>query len=243
MIVDFLDKYNEDGMVLFEDILSVEVVKSLKHELKEAIKKENEYHGSQEYKDYGMVLCCAKYGGNFLKIFENERIFEPFELVLGKDCILYSNASSAMPPKSSNFSARVHVDAPVDFPNEYQLRMLSLILLDDFNNDNGSTWFLPKSHKIIKKPDDSFFYAKSKRLNAKAGSILYWNPKIWHAGGFNNTEKWRDAFTIVMTRHFCKQRLDIPKMLGEVNLNEKAKRRLGYLNIPPSSYEDYYERK
>ena len=32
-------------------------------------------------------------------------------------------------------------------------------------------------------------------------------------------------------------------MLGEVNLNDKAKRRLGYFNVPPKSYKDYYERK
>ena len=243
MIKDFLEKYNEEGMVLLEELLSADLVETLKYELKNAIKKENEYHGSQEYKDYGMVLCCAKYGGNFLKIFENENVFKPFELVLGKDCILYSNASSAMPPKKSNFSRRVHIDVPIDFPNDFPLRMLSLILLDDFTNENGGTWFLPQSHRIEEKPDDSVFYTKSKRLNAKAGSVLYWNPKIWHAGGDNSTDKWRDAFTIVMTRPFCKQRIDMPKMLGEINLNHKAKRRLGYLNIPPISYEDYYARK
>ena len=82
MIKDFLEKYNEEGMVLLEELLSADLVETLKYELKNAIKKENEYHGSQEYKDYGMVLCCAKYGGNFLKIFENENVFKPFELVL-----------------------------------------------------------------------------------------------------------------------------------------------------------------
>ena len=240
---DFLKKYNEEGMVLINNALSSNEVIKLKNELKTSIQKESEYHGSNDYQDYGMVLCCAKYGGNFLKIFENDSIFQPFEYVLGKDCIMYSNTSSAMPPNKSNYSKRIHIDAPIEYPNNYHLRMLSLILLDDFTNDNGGTWFLPKSHLLQKKPDDSLFYKKAKRLNAKAGSILYWNPKIWHAGGDNITNKWRDAFTIVMTRPFCKQRLNIPLLLGRVNINDKAKRRLGYLNIPPKSYTEYYERK
>ena len=117
------------------------------------------------------------------------------------------------------------------------------LYFDDFNNDNGATWFLPNSHTLKSKPDNSFFYKNAKKLTAKAGSILYWNPKIWHSGGDNITDSWRDAFTIVMTRPFCKQRMDIPTMLGEINLKDKAKRRLGYFNIPPKSYKDYYERK
>ena len=240
---DFLEKYNTEGMVLINNALPSDIVKELKNELKNAIQKEIEYHGSSNYQDYGMVLCCAKYGGNFLKIFENDSIFQPFEVVLGKDCIMYSNTSSSMPPKKSNYSKRTHIDAPIDYPNNYPLRMLSLILLDDFTNDNGGTWFLPKSHILTEKPNDSLFYNESKRLNAKAGSILYWNPKIWHAGGDNITDQWRDAFTIVMTRSFCKQRIDIPAILGDVNLNDKAKRRLGYLNVPPKSYKEYYARK
>lgn len=240
---NFISTYNEEGMVLVNGALNQDMIKSLKYELKNAINKENEYHGSIDYKDYGMVLCCAKYGGNFLKIFEDDSIFQPFESILGNDCILYSNTSSAMPPNKSNYSKRIHIDAPIDFPNDYPLRMLSLILLDDFTNENGGTWFLPKSHTLNEKPTDSIFYKEGKRLNAKAGSILYWNPKIWHAGGNNLTDEWRDAFTIVMTKPFCKQRMDIPAMLGDINVNNNAKRRLGYFNIPPKNYKEYYERK
>lgn len=238
---NFVSKYRKEGMVLIKDALSLDLVKELKRELKNATKKEEEYHGSKDYKDYGMVLCCAKYGGNFLKIFENDSIFKPFELILGKDCILYSNTSSSMPPNKSNYSKRIHIDVPKDYPHYYPMRMLSLIILDDFTEENGATWFLPESHKLNTEPAD--FYKNAKRLVAKAGSILYWNPKIWHAGGSNETNEWRDAFTIVMTKPFCKQRMDIPAMLGNVDLNNKAKKRLGYLNIPPKSYKEYYERK
>ena len=84
----FIDKYNEDGKVLINNIISPYLVKQFKNEIKIAIQKETEFHGSNKYQDYGMVLCCVKYGGSFLKIFENDKLFKPFELILGiRECI------------------------------------------------------------------------------------------------------------------------------------------------------------
>ena len=122
--------------------------------------------------------------------------------------------------------------------------MLSLIVLDDFTEENGATWFLPNSQNDSDVPSDEYFFKNAKRLKAEAGDVLYWNPRIWHAGGDNYTDEWRHAFTIVMTRHFVKQRLDIPRMLknelGDFELTQKGMRRLGYKNIPPTSYKEYY---
>ena len=66
----FIDKYNEDGMVLINNIISPYLVKQFKNEIKIAIQKETKFHGSNKYQDYGMVLCCVKYGGSFFKILD-----------------------------------------------------------------------------------------------------------------------------------------------------------------------------
>lgn len=240
---NFLHKINEEGMCLVKNIIPPELVSKLKTELSNAIDKECEFHNSSQFEDYGMVLLCAKYGGELLNIFNIDKIFKPFEWVLGENCITYSNTSSSMPPNKTNYSGRIHIDAPIDYPNDYILRLLSLIILDDFTEENGSTWFLPKSHNFKTSPNEDQFYANASRLIAPSGSILYWNPKIWHAGGNNFTSEWRHAFTIVMTRFFCKQRLDIPNILGNINVSNNALKRLGYLNSVPKSYKEYYERK
>lgn len=240
---DFLNKIDKEGMCLIKNILPLELVQKLKNELLDAINEECKFHNSSQFVDYGMVLLCSKYKNELLNIFNLDKIFKPFEWVLGKDCITYSNASSSMPPNKTNYSGRIHIDSPIDYPNNYMLRLLSLIILDDFTEENGSTWFLPKSHNLTIPPSEEYFYNNANRLIAPAGSILYWNPKIFHAGGNNNTDKWRHAFTIVMTRYFCKQRLDIPNILGDIKVSDNAKRRLGYLNQPPKNYKEYYERK
>lgn len=239
----FIQKYNKEGMVIIDNVLDTGTIQRLKVQLEEAISNESIYHGSINHNDHGMVLCCAKYGGELLGIFENEDIFSPFEAILGENCIVYSNTSSSMPPGGSNFSGRIHIDCPIDFPQDYHLRMLSLIALDDFTESNGATLFMPESHRLKIKPTEEEFYEKSTSLKAKAGSVLYWNPKIWHAGGFNKTSKWRHAITVVMTREFIRQRYDFPSILGECHLSYSAKKRLGYFSYPPKSYNDYYGRE
>jgi ectoine hydroxylase-related dioxygenase (phytanoyl-CoA dioxygenase family) len=239
----FVDTYYREGVVIVENILDNQTINSLKKEITRAIDKESSYHGTKDFQDYGMILSCMSYRGELLRIFENEKLFAPFEYILGNDAIVYSNTSSSMPPKQDNYSSRIHIDCPVDFPNDYPLRMLSLIVLDDFTNENGATFYLPRSHKMNKAPSKEEFYQKAKIFEAKAGSIIYWNPKIWHAGGTNLTNNWRHALTIVMTRSFMRQRLDIPKLLGDIHLSDSAKRRLGYFSYPPASYDEYYGRK
>jgi ectoine hydroxylase-related dioxygenase (phytanoyl-CoA dioxygenase family) len=34
------------------------------------------------------------------------------------------------------------------------------------------------------------------RVVAPAGSIFYFDPRLWHAGGANKTDKWRHATTL-----------------------------------------------
>ena len=240
---EFISNINTEGVCVIKNIIPPHLVKLLKIELRNAINEECKFHNNITFKDYGMVLLCSKYRGELLNIFNIDRIFKPFEWILGENCITYSNTSTSMPPNKTNYSNRIHIDSPIDYPNDYILRLLSLIALDDFTEENGATWFLPKSHTINKEPNKEFFYNNAERLLLPAGSILYWNPKIWHAGGNNDTDEWRDALTIVMTRHFCKQRLDIPNILGDVGVSDNAKRRLGYSNQPPKNYKEYYARK
>jgi len=234
----------ETGMCLRESVLPATLVATLKEEIEQAIEKEVQYHGTKEYQDYGMVLVCAKYGRELLKVFQNEEVMGPFDSILGDKCIAYSNTSTSMPPHTSNYSERIHVDSPVEYPNSYLLRLSALILLDDFTEENGATWYLPNSQNMVQRPSEKQFVRGSKRLIAPAGSIFYWNPRIWHRGGKNSSSDWRHAFTIVMCRNFMKQRLDLPSLLEDVagieKLSVSAKRRLGFYSVPPSSYDEYY---
>ena len=216
------NKFREDimtqGYAIVENVLSPEFVAKAKAELEVAIKKEVAYHQTNQYSDFGMVLLCSLYGGAFIELFDNNKLTEPFNTVLGDGCIVYAYTSSSMPPNKSNYSNRIHVDSPRLIPG-YVTNMGATILLDDFTEENGATWFLPYSHNSLDKPDEDEFYKNGKRVIAKAGSVWFFNARIWHAGGNNLTDKWRHALTINMCRAYMKQRIDIPRAMAHMDLS------------------------
>jgi ectoine hydroxylase-related dioxygenase (phytanoyl-CoA dioxygenase family) len=238
----FVQEIEEQGYSIIENVLSPDFVALAKTELEKAIALETEYHKGKNHVDHGMVLLCSLYDKVFTDLFDNKKLTDPFEAILGEGCVVYAYTSSSMPPSESNYSRRIHVDSPRIIPN-YITNMGATILLDDFTEENGATWFLPSSQLMAEKPEDEFFYKNAKRVIAKAGSVWFFNARIWHAGGVNNTNKWRHALTINMVRSWMKQRLDIPRAMGEsrqVAMSEKAQQKLGFLSQIPASYDEYY---
>lgn len=241
-LIEFKKKIEIDGYCIVENVLSPPFIKKAIFELEKAIQNEVAFHGTENYSDFGMVLCCAKYGGVFEEIFSFSKLIEPMEAILGEGCILYAYTSSSMPPKKSNFSNRIHVDTPRFIPN-YITNFGVFIALSEINLDNGAMYFLPGSHNDIVPPTEDYFYSNAKRCLLKAGSVFFFNPRLWHAGGFNKTNDWRHAITMNICRPYMKQRIDIPRLLNGIDTSkwsEKAKQKLGFYTQTPSSYEEYY---
>ena len=144
--------------------------------------------------------------------------------------------------RSGNYSNRIHVDCPRIIPG-FVTNMGATILLDDFTEDNGATWFLPHSQERTEAPSEEEFYGKGKRVIAPAGSAFFFHARLWHAGGANKTKQWRHALTINMCRPWMKQRIDIPRAMAHMNLNgvnETALQKLGFLAQVPANYDEYY---
>jgi len=239
---EFLKKVETDGYCIVEDVFDNAFVAKAKIELENAISQEVLFHGSENYSDYGMVLLCALYGGVFAEIFNYPLLINPMEAVLGEGCILYAYTSSSMPPNKSNYSNRIHVDSPRFIPG-YTTNFGAFIAVSDINETNGAMYFLPGSHTELNAPNEEYFFANAKRCVLKAGSVFFFNPRLWHAGGKNETDKWRHAITMNICRPYMKQRIDIPRALSNVDTtewSEKAKQKLGFFAQTPASYQEYY---
>lgn len=239
----FVEEIETQGYSIVKNALPAEFIAKAKIELEKAIQKEIEYHGKNtDFSDYGMVMLCSLYDKIFCDLFDLPLVSGPLEAVLGKGCIAYAYTSSSMPPNKTNYSRRIHVDCPRIIPN-YVTNMGATILLDDFTENNGATWFLPNSQTRTELPTEEEFYEKALRLIEKAGSIWFFNARIWHAGGQNNTNKWRHALTINAVRPYMKQRIDIPRAMEHMdlsNVSEKAKQKLGFYAQVPANYDEYY---
>jgi ectoine hydroxylase-related dioxygenase (phytanoyl-CoA dioxygenase family) len=239
---EFVREFEATGSVLLHNVLEPGFVSRVKGELVDAIEREVCYHGTRDYKDYGMVLLCALYGGSFWTLFDNPQLIRPFNTILGEGCVVYAYTSSSMPPHSVNYSGRIHVDCPRVIPG-YVTNMGATILLDTFTEKNGATWYLPGSQGDREAPDERSFYVNARRLLAPAGSVWFFNSRIWHAGGVNHSNQWRHALTINMVRPWMKQRLDIPRAMAHLDLgglSATAKQKLGFDAQVPSTYDEYY---
>ncbi len=238
---DFKKNFAHNGYCLVPKIFDAKFVETCKEELTKAIELEVKYHGSREYKDYGMVLACPQYGKSFTDVFDNENFCQGLNLILDETCIVYAYTSSSLPPKATNYSHRIHVDSPRLIPG-YITNIGAIIALNDFTKDNGATWFLPGSQERLEAPSESEFKAKAVQIFAKAGDVIYFNSRLWHSGGMNSTSDWRHSVTLNVCRPWMKQRLDLPKLLGDrdSSLSQTAQQKLGYHSQVPASYAEYY---
>ena len=239
---EFIREFNATGSVIVRGVLEPDFIVTAKRELAAALEAEVRYHGTRDYKDYGMVLLCSLYGGAFWSLFDNPRLTGPFNAILGAGCTVYAYTSSSMPPNAVNYSGRVHVDCPRLIPG-YVTNMGATILLDDFTEENGATWYLPNSHEQAQPPEEKSFYASARRVLAPAGSVWFFNARTWHAGGVNRSNHWRHALTINMARPWMKQRLDIPRAMAHLDLSKlspAARQKLGFDAQVPASYDEYY---
>lgn len=237
----FRDAIDRDGFAIVPGVLDTSFIARAKVALEDAFVREAEYHGGTNYSDYGMVLLCSLYGGPFLELFDNDRAMTPFETILGEGCIVYAYTSSSMPPGAGNYSGRIHVDSRRIIPG-YLTNFGAMLLLDDFTEDNGATWFLPRSQRRPDAPSEEEFRANASRLIAPAGSGFFFNPHLWHAGGQNRTTSWRHALTINMCRSWMKQRLDIPRAMSHLDypMSERVAQKLGFHAQVPASYDEFY---
>ena len=90
-----------------------------------------------------------------------------------------------------------------------------LVMLDDFTIENGATLLLPKSHLEKSCPTEKYFKEFSIPAFGNAGDVIIWNSNLFHASGYNKTEKARRALPITFSLPYYKQLLDYPRAFGE----------------------------
>lgn len=239
----FLRELEGPGYAVFESVLPKEWVARAKGELERAIELEHQKRGGDtSHREYAMVLICSLYGKAMTDLFDLPYAVDGFNAGLSDGSIVYAYTSSSMPPGRGNNSLRIHVDCPRMIPG-YRTNMGGVYMLDDFTLENGATWVLPGSQTRLDQPSPEEFYAKAKRVVAPAGSVMFFDARLWHAGGNNTTDQWRHALTINACRPWMKQRLDIPRAMSHIDtsgLSETALQKLGYRTQVPASYEEFY---
>jgi hypothetical protein len=131
----------------------------------------------------------------------------------------------------------------IRFTSDYKFMVNILVMLDDFTMDNGATYLLSGSQKIAEQPNVDIFKKQADRAIGLAGSILFFDSRLWHSTGANLTDLHRRALTITLTHPFFKQQFNYPEIIGTNNpaFNDKfLKQIIGFNSRTPKSLEEFY---
>lgn len=240
---EHLAQFKRDGFIIVPDVLARDEALSLRPLLQQAIDQDLEKWGDNpHYIDRWMVHNLMVRGEPFLRLLEQPKMHAYLSAVLGDTCIIYAYTTSSMPPRSTNYSRRVHVDSPRVIP-DYVTNVGWLLALDDFTDENGATYCLPGSQERTDVPTDEEFYGKAVRWRPRAGDAVLFNARLFHAGGQNQTDQARHALTMNVCRSYMRQRFDYPRLVPPElveKLGPVGRRFLGFNVRVPASLEEYY---
>ena len=180
---------------------------------------------------------------DFLGELKNLGILQDIEEnFFGSKFILNSFSALNNLPDQTTFSAEIHKDIRF-YSGKLNLMINCLVMLDDFTEENGATWILPRSHLREEKPDRDFFFANAIQVTGRAGDIVIWNSNVFHCSGNNTTDKPRRALPIVFCKSSLKQLLDYPRAFGSKEFSPEIRQLLGYDSRVPSSLDEWYQPK
>jgi ectoine hydroxylase-related dioxygenase (phytanoyl-CoA dioxygenase family) len=222
-------EFKEKGFQVFSDFLNEEEINIYKEKINQTYKKQLEEFGEERIsaiKENNMVRAPLLYDAEFLKLIKNEKILKIVKDILGEHAILSLQNSIIIPPNQGHHQSFYHRDIiHQDFVSSRPLGINLYFCLDDYNQENGGTCFIAKSHKMDKLPD--FFEEVSP--NVKAGSVILFDSMIYHKAGINKTNTHRYGINNMFTLPFLKQQINFPYALnGKYSEEYPLNRLLGY---------------
>jgi ectoine hydroxylase-related dioxygenase (phytanoyl-CoA dioxygenase family) len=241
----FSQEIQERGYVVFEDVVDQNLLSKLQNDLQAA---EQICHDIQVKNgiDAGMggtVHHLLATGESFLEYLRCGYFYEEIQGFFGGNFIVNSYGGVLNRKDIQSYVQNVHRDVR-SYTKDYRMMLNLLVMLDDFTLENGATYLLAGSHLQPEKPSDEFFLAHADRAVGKAGSLLFFDSRVWHATGKNTTDTVRRALTLTLTPPYFKQQMDYSRTIGyEVceTLPEHLQQMLGYFSRTPSTLDEWYQ--
>ena len=234
------NKVEQDGFIVLHSYLADDVVKNLGATLQKEVETDQ---SNLPYADFDPChihdLLVRKPAT--LELLNDMFLDELLGKFLGPFWVMYAATSSSIPPNSSNFASRIHVDSPRMVPG-YPFNMGVIWTLNDYNNENGALQVLPGSHKKAVTPSEAEFEEKKVNVFCEAGSLILFNARLYHRTTKNKSPNWRHAMTMNACRPFMKQRIDWVRLMGADNavlLPEPTRRIVGFDTRVPSTMEEF----
>lgn len=236
-----LQFFASNGYLILHSFEDHVVCDQILSELQQALDEDNT--SCPDVFDAGMIHNCFLRGKMMRQHLSKQNLRQATDALLCKNAIIYAYQSSSLQPGQGNYGSRVHVDCPRFIPG-YRTNLGYLLALHPFTKDNGGTWVLPGSHLTERIPDLPEFEKHAIQLTCERGDAIFFDGRLVHRAGENQTGHWRHAITINFCRPFMRSRFDFPKMLAQApwvhELDGSARKFLGFDVRMPSSLSEFY---
>jgi hypothetical protein len=161
------------------------------------------------------------------------------KLIFGKFILNQQNCVINPPGETYNHGAW-HRDLPYQhFVSNTPLAVNALFCVDDFTQENGSTFVLPASHRAVNFPSASYIQKNALQVEARSGQYILLDCMIFHSGGFNCTNVERRAVNHVYTIPYFKQQIKLSELLRNVDIKPDQMELFGIGFEEPSSILQY----
>jgi ectoine hydroxylase-related dioxygenase (phytanoyl-CoA dioxygenase family) len=178
------------------------------------------------------------FDSEFENLFYNQKALQIVSDILGEYAILSLQNSIIVPPNDEHHQSFYHRDIIYqEFISSRPLAINLYYCLDDYDEQNGGTAFIPESHKQEKMISES----NSITPIVKAGSVILFNSMTFHKAGINKTSNNRCGVNNMYTLPFVKQQINYPNCYGPPTEDLKLNRLLGYQSREFNSVRDFRE--
>lgn len=244
-IAEFDSKMSECGWVIVNDAVSPSLVSRMRDDIEiaylrcRAIQIKNNIPENNDYTVHHLV----GHEESFFEYLETCPVSQYIERYFKGPYILNSFGGAINTAGSASYAHNIHRDIR-SYSENLPLVLNTLVMLDDFTEENGATWLLSGSHKHEEKPGQDYFDAHSEQALGKAGSVLIFNSNVWHAGGHNRSQDVRRSLTPMYSKPFMKQQLDYPRAIGYSkadSLSSNMRQILGYNSRTPMCLDEWYQ--
>ncbi|NRA08747.1 MAG: phytanoyl-CoA dioxygenase family protein [Myxococcales bacterium] len=168
----------------------------------------NDFEGFQTRRIFNLIQRSPR----FRELVVDERMLGIIESILGVDFLLSGTTSMHLGPGET--PQLLHADdGMITLPRPHIATLLTTLwALSDFEDDNGATRLVPRSHLRPEMPRPGEAH-ETIAAEMPAGSVLFLHGSTWHGGGANTTsDRERYGLSIQFVAGWCRQQQNL--MLG-----------------------------
>ncbi len=218
-LTDWKVRFERDGYVVLESLISPQEVARLKAALLEVEERHGFGYAKTSFEGFKTVRInnLLAYHEAFWSVPLQPDVLALAEALLDRELLLSSLCSLTLGPGQS--AQPLHEDTQqLSLPRPRPpLALNAMWALSDFTEENGATRLVPGSHKLDHAP---VYGAQVDTIAATmpAGSVMLFDSSLWHMGGANTTSERRYALSCYYCAGWLRQQenlqLGIPREIA-----------------------------